>query len=351
MASGRLIDYLGSGVAASRPASLTIHTGTVGLYYATDTNVLSAWDGATWENVQGAGGLLAANNLSDVSNAATARTNLGVDTAIAAAIAGLSWKQAVRVATTAAITLATGLENGDTIDGVVLATGDRVLVKNQTGAPENGIYIVPASGAPTRATDADSGAELVNASVYVSEGTANADTQWTCSTNAPIAVGATNIAFAQLSSGGSGGVTAAASLNNDTLVRGDGGAKGVQTSGVTLSDTDELHGYLGKLNFQTGTTYTLDVAGVDTDSGKIIDHANASAITVTLPATAPVGFACTYVQTGAGQITFTAASGGTLSNRQSHTKAAGNKAMVTLYVRDNSGGSAAAWVLGGDTAT
>jgi hypothetical protein len=145
-------------------------------------------------------------------------------------------------------------------------------------------------------------------------------------------------------------VTAAANLTNDTIVRGDGGSKGVQTSGVTISDADEIHGYLAKLNLQTGTSYTIDVAGIDTDSGKIVDLNNAAAIAVTLPATAPVGFACTCVQTGAGQVTFASTGSGTLANRQSHTKTAGNKAMVTLYVRANAGGSAAAWVLGGDTA-
>jgi hypothetical protein len=143
-----------------------------------------------------------ANGGTGGTSASAARTALGVDDAISAAIAGLSWKQRCRAATTAAVTLASDLENGDAIDGVTLATGDRILVKNQASATENGIYVVAASGAPTRATDADSGAELVNASVYVSEGTANADTQWTCTTNATITVGATNIAFAQFTSGG-----------------------------------------------------------------------------------------------------------------------------------------------------
>jgi hypothetical protein len=73
---------------------------------------------------------------------------------------GLDVKQSVRVATTAALTLSSDLENGDTVDGVTLATGDRVLVKNQDTASENGIYVVKASGAPDRATDADSSVEV-----------------------------------------------------------------------------------------------------------------------------------------------------------------------------------------------
>lgn len=119
-----------------------------------------------------------------------------------AKVAGLSWKQAVRVATTAPGTLSSSFENGDTVDGVTLATGDRILIKNQAAGAENGIYTVNASGAPTRATDADSGAELVNASMYVSEGTANADLQFVCTNNATISLGSTSLTFVQLSTGG-----------------------------------------------------------------------------------------------------------------------------------------------------
>jgi hypothetical protein len=117
-------------------------------------------------------------------------------------VAGLSWKQAVRVATTADGTFASAYDNGSTVDGVTLATGDRILIKNQSDQTTNGIYIVAASGAPTRATDADSAAEILQASVYVQEGSTLADTQWVNTTNAPITLGATNIVFAQLSSGG-----------------------------------------------------------------------------------------------------------------------------------------------------
>lgn len=228
MASGRLVDYLGRGLAAARPAAPVLHTGTLGLYYATDTGVLSLWDGSAWDTLAGGdvvgpasvtdshlaqfdgttGELLKGGVSLDTDVALAANSNTRVSTQQAvksyvdAKVAGLSWKQAVRVATTAAGTLATSFEGGDTIDGVAIFNGDRILIKNQATASENGIYIVQASGAPTRATDADSGAELVNATVYVSEGTANADTQWTCTTNATITVGSTNLAFAQLTSGG-----------------------------------------------------------------------------------------------------------------------------------------------------
>jgi len=131
-------------------------------------------------------------------------TQKATKTYIDAKVAGLSWKQAVRVATTTAGTLATDFENGDTIDGVVLVTGDRILIKDQAAPAENGIYVVVATGAPTRATDADSSAELVNASVYVSEGTVWKDTQWTCNADAPIVVDTTALNFVLLDTGGTG---------------------------------------------------------------------------------------------------------------------------------------------------
>jgi hypothetical protein len=93
------------------------------------------------------------------------------------AVEGAKPKEAVRVATTAAISLATDLQNGDSIDGVTLVTGDRVLVKNQAAPEDNGIYVAVASGAAFRSTDFDSLSpvdEVNKAYVAVQEGTANA---------------------------------------------------------------------------------------------------------------------------------------------------------------------------------
>ena len=89
-------------------------------------------------------------------------------------------KDSVVCATTANGTLATAFENGDTVDGIVLATGNRILIKNQSAPAENGIYTVNASGAPTRATDFDVWTEIVGAFVTVESGTVNAGTQWLC---------------------------------------------------------------------------------------------------------------------------------------------------------------------------
>ncbi len=87
-------------------------------------------------------------------------------------------KDAVRVATTVNGTLATAFANWQTVDGVVLATNDRILIKNQSTGSENGIYVVQASWAPVRASDADTAGDIADAVVYVSQGTANQDTGW-----------------------------------------------------------------------------------------------------------------------------------------------------------------------------
>jgi len=122
---------------------------------------------------------------------------------VQAATNGLDVKQSCRVATTANLSLATDLENGDTVDGVTLATGDRVLVKNQTTGSQNGIYVVPVSGAASRSLDFDEDLEVTaNAFTFVSEGTANADTGWSLITNDPIVVGTTSLSFTQFSGTG-----------------------------------------------------------------------------------------------------------------------------------------------------
>ena len=146
---------------------------------------------------------------------------------------------------------------------------------------------------------------------------------------------------------GTGDVVGPASSVDNTLPRFDGtSGKALQGSGVAVTDLNEISGYRGHVNPQTGTTYTLVAA----DSGKVVELENAAAIAATLPDSLPAGFCCTVVQAGAGQVTFGIGGGATLRQRQSHTKTAGQWAGTTLYVRTNAGGSAAEWVLMGDTA-
>lgn len=136
-------------------------------------------------------------NLAAPTNANDAATKQYVDDTVA----GISWKNEVRVATAAAGTLASSFANGSSVDGVTLVTGDRILIKDQATQTENGIYTVNASGAPTRATDADSGADIAGAAVYVTNGTANQGTRWVCNVAGTITLGSTNISFVQFSGG------------------------------------------------------------------------------------------------------------------------------------------------------
>jgi len=116
-------------------------------------------------------------------------------------VAGISWKDEVAVATTATGTLATAYENGDVVDGYTLVTGDRILIKDQSTASENGIYTVNASGAPTRATDADSAAEIRGAAVFVANGTTNGGTRWVLNNTGTITIGSTSLTFVQFGGG------------------------------------------------------------------------------------------------------------------------------------------------------
>lgn len=110
---------------------------------------------------------------------------------------GRDFKDSVRAATAAAGTLATSFANASIIDGVTLATGNRILLKDQAAGAENGIYVVQATGAPVRATDADTSAKVTaNMTVLVEEGTVNADKQITLTTNNPVTLGTTALVFA-----------------------------------------------------------------------------------------------------------------------------------------------------------
>lgn len=106
----------------------------------------------------------------------------------------------VYIATTVNGNLATDYIAGNIVDGVVLPTGIRILIKNQTTASENGIYFVQSSGPPVRANDMLAGMSVFsvkNYFVYVENGVTNAGTTWIC-TNATGVVGTGNLTFSQM---------------------------------------------------------------------------------------------------------------------------------------------------------
>jgi hypothetical protein len=116
-----------------------------------------------------------------------------------AATVGVLYVTPVRVRSTGNVVIATALENGDTLNGITLATGNRVFLGSQTAPAENGVYVVAASGAASRATDADTAAELARIAFVVKEGTVGAGERWTLPlASSAITVGTTALNFVQI---------------------------------------------------------------------------------------------------------------------------------------------------------
>lgn len=166
---------------------------------------------------------------------------------------GLNVKAECRVTTTANITLS----GTQTIDGITLSVGDRVLVKNQTTSSQNGIYVV-ASGAWTRSTDADNASNVTGSEVtsgmftFISEGTNNATTGWVLSTPNPITLGTTALTFVQFSGAGTysanngvqlvGSVFSAVSANTTRIAVG--------AAGIDLAAVGSVSGTYGNTGYQ-----------------------------------------------------------------------------------------------------
>jgi len=140
-------------------------------------------------------------------------------------------KESVRVATTADITLS-GLQ---TIDGVSVEAGDRVLVKNQNQGAQNGVYVVAAGASWSRAKDADQNSEMKSGTFFfVSEGAVNGDKFWVLTTNNPIVLGETELGFSVV---GSGDLSGPEESEDNSVARFDG-VSGDVLDGSSLYITD-----------------------------------------------------------------------------------------------------------------
>jgi hypothetical protein len=178
---------------------------------------------------------------------------------------GIDWKQSVRAASTENVDIAgwSGMNAMFGFDGVSGINGARVLLKNQTNAAENGIYLVSSDGSSiARAADADSGAELsASIAVFVEEGTVNADSGWTLTNNGNITVGTTNLTFTQFTGLGQ-------------VVAGDGLSKTGNTLNVTAGTGISI----------TGDAVTNDgVLSITGTANQISATASTGAITLSTP--------------------------------------------------------------------
>lgn len=154
-----------------------------------DTYLHAAGDSMTGNLAMNGNEVLGLPNIPTTGTAAVSKNYLD------SVISGLSWKNAVRVASTNNLAALSGLQ---TVDGVTLVAGDRVLVKNQTLAKDNGIYVASA-GAWSRAEDLNAAGEFSSATVFVQEGAANQDSGWTQTATVSV-VGTDSVNFVQFSS-------------------------------------------------------------------------------------------------------------------------------------------------------
>jgi Repeat of unknown function (DUF5907) len=196
-------------------------------------------------------------NVSDPTANADAATKFYVDNLIQ----GLDSHPSVRAASVANVSVAPPSNAPSTLDGVSLAAGDRVLLKDQTNQTQNGIYVVQIvgtgiNGTWARATDQDTWAEVPSAYVWVEEGTVNADTGWVCTANQGGTLGTTNMPWALFASAAA--LIAGLGLTKAGNTIDVGAGTGIAVAADTVSvDPAIIPRYYSSATHGAGTTITI----------------------------------------------------------------------------------------------
>ncbi|MEV4576028.1 hypothetical protein AB0K16_22560 [Nonomuraea jabiensis] len=202
-------------------------------------------------------------NVQDGTASTDVVTKQQLDAAVSSVTSNLDFKGSVRVASTANVSTTSAPA---TVDGVSLASGNRLLLKDQTTASENGIWVFTSAGtALTRATDADASTEVTPGLwVIVEEGTVNSDTAWLLTTNAPITIGSTSLTFTKYAVAGGGGLS-------KYTVTGPGTAGTSWTITHALGTDDVIVGVR-----EIGSKEEVDVSIVHTDTSTVTISASAT---------------------------------------------------------------------------
>jgi len=257
-------------------------------------------------NVAVTGGTI--TGLTSPSSGSDAATKTYVDNLIT----GIKTRIICRAASTANVVIASALENGDTLDGVTLVTGDRVLLKNQSTGSQNGIYTVVASGSASRDTEFDVITELAGQLVIIQEGTVNADTIFLCTTDTSATLGSSTITFTKVEPTNSGTVT--------SVVAGTGLTGGTITSSGTIAiDTSVVTTLTGSQTLTNKTLTTPVISSISntgtltlpTSTDTLVGRATTDTLTnktLTLPTIDNIKIGYTTTATAAGTTTLTVSS-------------------------------------------
>jgi hypothetical protein len=209
-------------------------------------------------------GTIATQDASNVSISGGSVTGLGEPSAnsdastksyVDQAVAGLRTRIIAEAATTANIDLTADLQNGDTLDGVTLVTGDRVLVKDQTDDTANGLYIVVASGTASRDPQFDTIAELSGQMIVVNQGSTNDNKIFLCTTDSDGSLGSTSITYTVITPSNVGTVTSIGVADSGAGEFTVGSSPVTSSGNITLAVNSIANTKITGL----GTSSTLDV--------------------------------------------------------------------------------------------
>ena len=211
-------------------------------------------------NVSISGG--AVTGLGSPSSSSDAATKNYVDQAVA----GLRTRTIAECATTANVNLTNGLEAGDAIDGITLVAGDRVLVKDQSTASENGLYLAVSSGAASRDPEHDSIAELSGGMVVVNQGSTNDNKIFLCTTDNTGSVGSTSITYTVVTPSNTGTVTSVGVADSGAGEFTVGSTPVTSSGNITLAINSIADTKLGTI----GTANKVSLTALNIDGGSDI---------------------------------------------------------------------------------